>query len=160
MNRSAIHQDTTSRSRYPIPQAGWFGLFRFRSPLLTESLCFLFLRVLRCFTSPGVALKPYVFRLQCAGITRHGLPHSETPGSKRACRSPGLIAACYVLHRLLMPRHPLRALLRLIKNLIKPCIYARPTCYLDKSCFPILYAIVKDQISTRWPEDRGMKLEN
>ena len=38
----------------PIPyHYGWFGLFRFRSPLLTESLRFLFLRVLRCFTSPG-----------------------------------------------------------------------------------------------------------
>ena len=33
-----------------------FGLFRFRSPLLTESILFLFLRLLRCFTSPGIAL--------------------------------------------------------------------------------------------------------
>ena len=32
----------------------WFGLFRFRSPLLTESILFLFLRLLRCFTSPRV----------------------------------------------------------------------------------------------------------
>ena len=32
-----------------------FGLFRFRSPLLTESILFLFLRLLRCFTSPGIA---------------------------------------------------------------------------------------------------------
>ncbi len=32
----------------------WFGLFRFRSPLLSESfLYFLFLRVIRCFSSPG-----------------------------------------------------------------------------------------------------------
>ena len=31
-----------------------FGLFRFRSPLLTESFVyFLFLRVIRCFSSPG-----------------------------------------------------------------------------------------------------------
>ena len=31
-----------------------FGLFRFRSPLLSESLSyFLFLRVIRCFSSPG-----------------------------------------------------------------------------------------------------------
>ena len=31
-----------------------FGLFRFRSPLLSESLLyFLFLRVIRCFSSPG-----------------------------------------------------------------------------------------------------------
>ena len=40
----------------PRKQAFWFGLFRFRSPLLTESILFLFLRLLRCFTSPGVAL--------------------------------------------------------------------------------------------------------
>ena len=33
-----------------------FGLIRFRSPLLTESLRFLFLRVLRCFSSPGLLL--------------------------------------------------------------------------------------------------------
>ena len=34
-----------------------------------------------------------------------GLPHSEISGSMRMCRSPKLIAACHVLHRLLMPRH-------------------------------------------------------
>ena len=34
-----------------------------------------------------------------------GFPHSEICGSKRMCRSPQLIAACHVLHRLLMPRH-------------------------------------------------------
>jgi hypothetical protein len=34
----------------------WFGLFRFRSPLLTESILILFLRLLRCFTSPRIAL--------------------------------------------------------------------------------------------------------
>ena len=33
-----------------------FGLFRFRSPLLTESILVLFLRLLRCFTSPRIAL--------------------------------------------------------------------------------------------------------
>ena len=32
-----------------------FGLFRFRSPLLTESILVLFLRILRCFTSPRIA---------------------------------------------------------------------------------------------------------
>src|SRR5437764_12927014 len=39
-------------------------------------------------------------------MTPAGLPHSEIPGSKRACRSPRLIAACCVLHRLSLPRHP------------------------------------------------------
>jgi hypothetical protein len=39
-------------------------------------------------------------------MTLAGLPHSEIPGSKRACRSPRHIAACHVLHRLSLPRHP------------------------------------------------------
>ena len=44
-----------------------------------------------------------------------GLPHSETPGSPIARISPGLFAACHVLHRLSVPRHPPDALnLRLI----------------------------------------------
>ena len=40
-----------------------------------------------------------------------GLPHSETPGSPIARISPGLFAACCVLHRLSVPRHPPDALL-------------------------------------------------
>ena len=39
-----------------------------------------------------------------------GLPHSEIPGSPIARISPGLFAACYVLHRLSVPRHPPDAL--------------------------------------------------
>ena len=35
-----------------------------------------------------------------------GFPHSEIPGSKPACGSPRLIAACHVLRRLSSPRHP------------------------------------------------------
>lgn len=38
-----------------------FGLFRVRSPLLAESLCFLFLGLLRCFTSPRLASPDYEF---------------------------------------------------------------------------------------------------
>ena len=34
-----------------------------------------------------------------------GLPHSDISGSMDICSSPKLIAACHVLHRLLMPRH-------------------------------------------------------
>ena len=39
-----------------------FGLFPFRSPLLGEYLRFLFLEVLRCFTSLGLASLSYTFR--------------------------------------------------------------------------------------------------
>ena len=38
-------------------------------------------------------------------VRRTGFPHSEIPGSKLVCSSPGLIAAYRVLHRLLAPRH-------------------------------------------------------
>ena len=41
-----------------------FGLFRVRSPLLTESFRFLFLRLLRCFTSPRFASEDYEFILR------------------------------------------------------------------------------------------------
>ena len=43
----------------------------------------------------------YVMTAYCAAV----LPHSEISGSKLICSSPKLIAACHVLHRLLMPRH-------------------------------------------------------
>ena len=42
-----------------------------------------------------------------------GFPHSEICGSKLICSSPQLIAACHVLHRLLLPRHSPCALFRL-----------------------------------------------
>src|SRR5260370_41676266 len=51
----------------------------------------------------------YIQRAVCR-FYRHGFPHSEIPGSKPACGSPGLIAASHVLHRLLAPRHPPYAL--------------------------------------------------
>jgi hypothetical protein len=43
------------------------------------------------------------------------LPHSEICGSKVAHTSPQLIAACHVLHRLCMPRHPPNALTSRLK---------------------------------------------
>ena len=40
-------------------------------------------------------------------------PHSEIAGSSDICSLPALIAAYHVIHRLLVPRHPPCALLRL-----------------------------------------------
>ena len=45
------------------------------------------------------------------------MPHSEIHGSKIARSSPWLIATCYVLHRLSVPRHSPNALQRLITKL-------------------------------------------
>ena len=44
-----------------------------------------------------------------------GFPHSEIPGSKPVDGSPGLVAVCRVLHRLMMPRHPSCARIRLAR---------------------------------------------
>src|SRR5690606_343808 len=83
----------------------------------------LFLRVLRCFSSPGSLHQSYVFTSvipypplsdrpeeRPKGNGEGGFPHSEIVGSKLAHSSPTLIAACHVLHRLYMPRHPPNAL--------------------------------------------------
>ena len=43
-----------------------------------------------------------------------GLPHSDTDGSPRVCRSPSLFAAYRVLLRRLEPRHPPGALLLIL----------------------------------------------
>ena len=77
-----------------------FGLAPFRSPLLRGSLRFLFLRLLRCFTSPG---SPRFARVR---VDPYGLPHSDVRGSLPACGSPRRFAACCVFRRLQVPRHP------------------------------------------------------
>src|SRR6185295_14277578 len=111
---------STSHIKVPQPRkdkSSRFRLFRFRSPLLTESLRFLFLWLLRCFTSPRFASLDYEFIQRYPAVTQDGLSHSEIPGSKPACGSPGLIATYYVLHRLLAPRHSPHALSSLITKL-------------------------------------------
>jgi hypothetical protein len=50
-------------------------------------------------------------------MTSAGFPHSDIPGSKLACSSPRLIAACHVLHRRHVPRHPPCALYYLTRIL-------------------------------------------
>ena len=64
-----------------LPQS-WFGLFPVRSPLLGESLVyFLFLQVLRCFSS--LRSPPYFVRM--TGLQPDGLSHSEITGSRDIC---------------------------------------------------------------------------
>ena len=47
----------------------------------------------------------YLIQRRLTEYCSAGFPHSEICGSKLMCSSPQLIAACHVLHRLLMPRH-------------------------------------------------------
>ena len=63
--------------------------------------CFLFLPLLRCFSSGG---SPPHSRM--TGLQPAGLPHSDIQGSTLICSYPWLFAACHVLLRLREPRHP------------------------------------------------------
>ena len=91
--------------RAPCDAPG-LGSCAFARHYLRNHFCFLFLRVLRCFSSPG---SPTSIRW-CAGVAAGGLPHSDIRGSRSICLSPRLFAACHVLLRLREPRHPSCAL--------------------------------------------------
>ena len=83
-----------------------FGLFRVRSPLLTESHV--------VFSSSGyldVSVHRVPFHSLWIGlwileVFSSRFPHSEISGSMDICSSPKLFAAYHVFHRLLVPRHP------------------------------------------------------
>ena len=94
----------------PMVHAPWFGLFRVRSPLLTESIV--------SFSSSGyldVSVHRVPLHTLWIGVwmtegSSAGFPHSDISGSKDICSSPKLFAAYHVFHRLLVPRHPPYAL--------------------------------------------------
>ena len=95
-----------------------FGLFRFRSPLLTESLV--------VFSSSGyldVSVHRVPFHTLWIGVwilevCSSGFPHSDISGSLDICSSPKLFAAYHVFHRLLVPRHPPCALSSITNSLL------------------------------------------
>ena len=84
-----------------------FGLFLFRSPLLQESnIFFLFLWVLRCFSSPRSLLIYYfthIWILRLFALSE--FPHSDISGLMDICSYPKLFAAYHVLLRLLVPSY-------------------------------------------------------
>ena len=97
------------------PKGKPFGLgsFRFARRYLGNRCFFLFLQVLRCFSSLGMPHVPYGFRYMYYSITNSGFPHSEIPGSMLTYGSPRHIGVSPVLLRLLVPRHPPCALIYL-----------------------------------------------
>ena len=97
------------------PQIRRFGLGSspFARHYLGNRFFFLFLRLLRCFSSPGCSLYSYVFTIGWQSVTTAGFPHSEISGSKRTYCSPKHIVVRHVLLQLLVPRHPPCALTNL-----------------------------------------------
>ena len=104
------------RGPNPGMHAFRFGLFRFRSPLLTESHV--------VFSSSGyldVSVHRVPFLKLCIGlrileVCSSRFPHSEISGSMGICPSPKLFAAYHVFHRLLVPRHPPYALISITNS--------------------------------------------
>ena len=91
----------------------------------------------------------YTYFIQCtlSEYCSDGFPHSEICGSMLMCSSPQLIAACHVLHRLLMPRHSPCALISLtfveqpISKLFSSSIknYAGFSLVHCSFCYPLIY---------------------
>ena len=132
------------RGPNPSMHARWFGLFRFRSPLLTESHV--------VFSSSGyldvsVHRVPFLtlwIGVRTTEVCSARFPHSDISGSMGICPSPKLFAAYHVLHRLLVPRHPPYALISITKRVrstgmnLPPHMYS-VTCVGNR---PILFKSV------------------
>ena len=75
----------------PIVHARWFGLVRVRSPLLAESLtCFLFLQVLRWFTSLRCLPQPMDSAEDLPVLPGRGFPIRKSPGQSLFAAHRGL----------------------------------------------------------------------
>ena len=98
--------NTTDTTVASFTVSNGLGSFPFARHYSGNRYYFFFLGVLRYITSPRLLCRAYEFSTEFPDITREGFPHSEIAGSKFAHNSPTLIAACHVLHRLCMPRHP------------------------------------------------------
>src|SRR5918993_4517810 len=66
-------------------------------------------------------------------MTPAGFPHSEIRASKPACGSTRLIAACHVLHRLPVPRHPPYALTILMVWISRYAVFKDQTPTLSRA---------------------------
>jgi hypothetical protein len=94
-----------------------FGLFRVRSPLLTESRLFSVPVGTEMFHFPTFPPTALCVQAEVAGHYSglfRGFPIRRSPDRSSFTSSPGLIAGYNVLHRLLVPRHPPIALSSLL----------------------------------------------
>ena len=107
----------------PAVHARRFGLFPFRSPLLWKSMFSFFSSG---YLDVSVHRVPSVYlwiQYTVTEVCSAGFPHSEIAGSMDICSSPTLIAAYHVFHRLLVPRHPPCALIRLTIDLLSQILH-------------------------------------
>ena len=63
----------------PESKLSGLGCFRFARRYSGNRICFLFLRVLRCFSSPGVPSDTYVFSMDAVPLRTAGFPIRKSP---------------------------------------------------------------------------------
>ena len=129
------------------PALCWFGLLRFRSPLLSESLLFSSPPGTKMFQFPGLPSLKLCIGLRMIKLFNFiGFPHSDTPGSLPVYDSPRRFAVCCVLLLLCMPRHPPYALLRLffLRTVSFVCFFFRLLSQLfRKTSFCCLSSVIR-----------------
>ena len=112
-----VLQPRICRNKYGL------GSFHFARRYFGNRCFFLFLLLLRCFSSEGWP------PLRMLGLLPNGLSHSEIFGSSLVCKSPKLIAAYHVFLRLQEPRHPPYALIYFLLSSSK-CLFHLDDAYL------------------------------
>ena len=122
--RQNVLNNPTTPHLQPLPgiTQAWFGLIRFRSPLLSESLLFSLPVGTEMFHFPTFPLSALYIQ---AEVTRsycyawRGFPIRRSSDQSSIISSPRLIADLYVLLRLQKPRHSPFALRNLMTKLHK-----------------------------------------
>ena len=99
--------------RFAKSKAKRYRLLPFRSPLLWESRLISVPAVTEMFQFSAFAPSSLCIQDEVAVSLRLGFPIRKSSDQRPFAGSPRLIAGCRVLHRLLSPRHPPHALIRL-----------------------------------------------
>ena len=113
-NHSTIFLNTFWWSATPKNKSFGLASFPFARRYLGNRCFFLLLGLLRCFSSPRfLILRYFIHTAVPAHYYRWVPPFGNLRFITDICSLPQLIAACHVLHRLLVPRHPPYALFNL-----------------------------------------------
>ena len=127
------------RSYNPIPtRRDGLGSSLFARHYSGNHYYFLFLPVLRCFSSRGW------LSFECYAFSVTGCPIRKSADITLVCSSPQLIAAYHVLHRLSEPRHPPCALSCFKK-------FRNCSCYLRQKKVTRYYNLLSQYVKELFP---------
>lgn len=105
-NDSNLYPTTPWLQRFRAWHNHGLGWFPFARRYLGNRFYFLFLGVLRCFSSPRWPPATMYSLQDDAVLTAPGCPIQKSPDQRMFSSSPKLIAAFHVFHLHLTPRHP------------------------------------------------------